>query len=262
MGFAGAIYGFILLIFYLFQEKFLFFPDQRVSGDCPAMQRFGAIPMNVDGLRYYEKSRPDARAWVVIFHGNAGNACDRIYFMDLLNPVNVNVVILEYPGYGRDKGRPSEQVICESALCLINRIRANDPESKPVFLMGESLGTGVAAYVAARNSPAGLILLSAYTSIEALARHHYPWLPVRTLLRHKFRADLWASEIRAPVILFHGIKDDIIPIRFAREQVKNFHSRAELLEIPGCGHNDLIDKARSQIQNRTDLFITQHSPVP
>ncbi|WP_300457237.1 alpha/beta hydrolase [Desulfobacula sp.] len=249
-------YGLILVIFYFFQEKFLFFPGETPFGDCPEMEKRDIRAENSGGLRYYLQAKPKPDNWILVFHGNAGNACDRTYFSDLLKAFNSNLVLFEYPGYGKDANTPKESLILEQAHALILHIKGKNPDRLPIYLMGESLGTGVATFTASRTDVNGLILISPYTSIARLARHHYPWVPVKYLLKHPFPADIWAGRTRAPVLLFHGINDDIIPVAFARQQVLNFKGETTLVELPDCGHNDIIGLAGNRIQKELHDFMS------
>ncbi len=273
----GLLFYFIIgAALYFFQEKMLFFPMGTPFGTCSQMDRYGVKAVESNGVRYYlrEISTPDN--WIILFHGNAGNACDRTYFWDLLSDLNSNFVIFEYPGYGGDGRSPGEKLILKQALELVIQIKKlNDNKlpagaltagaltagalpagALPIYLMGESLGTGVATWVATQTKISGLILVSAYTSIADVAQTHYPWLPVKFLLKHKFPADVWARQTISPAILFHGIDDDIIPITFARKQVANFKEPAELIEIEKCGHNDIVDVGGIILQERIKAFIS------
>ncbi|MCF6247359.1 MAG: alpha/beta hydrolase [Desulfobacula sp.] len=236
----------------------LFFPMGPPFGSCPEMDRYHAKAVDSGGVRYYlkEKSHPDN--WIIIFHGNAGNACDRTYFWDLLSGLNSNLVLFEYPGYGKDSNSPGEKLILKQALELVSQIKKTKSGTLPVFLMGESLGTGVATWVSTQIQVSGLIMVSAYTSIADVAQNHYPWLPVKYLLKHKFLAYAWAKEASSAAILFHGIDDDIIPIQFAREQVVNFKEKAELIEIENCGHNDIVDVGGKILKERIKAFISKN----
>lgn len=255
--FSIVCYALILLVLYFFQEKFLFFPGERPFGDCPEMEKRNARSETVGDIRYYLKAKPAPDSWIVLFHGNAGNACDRTYFLDLLKGFNSNLVLFEYPGFGKDSYVPGESVILKQAVELVLHIK--EKKELPVYLMGESLGTGVATFVATRMDISGLILVSSYTSIARVAQHHYPFAPAKYLLKHQFAADLWARETRAPVILFHGIDDDIIPIKFARQQVLNFKGEKTLVEIPDCGHNDIFDRGETIIQVKIHDFMAKVS---
>ncbi len=248
-------YLLILAIFFFFQEKFLFFPSNAAFGNCQQMEQYRAMPIRFDDLRYYLQQKERANCWIIVFHGNAGDACDRVYFFDLLKNLNANMILFEYPGYGKDANRPGEKIFLKQALKLTQRIKMQNPDNLPIYLLGESLGTGVATWVAGQTEIEGLILFSAYTSIAAVARHHYPWLPVDRLLRNRFTADEWAKAVHAPVLLFHGVDDDIIPVEFSRKLLLNFKGDKELIEIDGCGHNDLLFIGESKIQKAISQFI-------
>lgn len=248
-------YFLIAAALYFFQEKMLFFPMGTSFGDCPQMGRYQAEAVEKEGIRYYVTESDSAKRWIIVFHGNAGNACDRTYFFDLLSGMDANLVLFEYPGYGGDTAKPGETIIREKALALVKQIDERSGQL-PVYLMGESLGTGVATWTSTQTNVAGLILISAYTSLAKVGQHHYPWLPVKFLMRHKFPADNWAGQTNAPSILFHGKTDDIIPINFARKQVKNFKTHAQLFEIDNCGHNDIVDTGRVILRKEIIKFIS------
>lgn len=251
-------YAVVLAGFYFLQEKFLFFPGNTPFGECPEMKRYNATAEQIGKIRYYLKLVSEPESLMVVFHGNAGNACERTYFFNLLRPHRSNIVLFEYPGYGKDLSPPAESVILDQAYSLIEHLKENNTAGLPIYLVGESLGTGVATYVASRIKIEGLILVSAYTSIADVAKKHYPWLPVNLLLRHKFHADLWAGKTSSPAILFHGTEDDIIPIRFAHSQVQNFTGENRLVEIPGCGHNDILDLGEQIITKEISSFISKN----
>lgn len=254
VSFGFSCYILILVALYFFQDKMLFFPSASPFGDCPEMEQRNARAETVGDIRYYLKTKPDPDAWIFIFHGNAGNACDRVYFLDLLKDFNSNLIVFEYPGYGKDLNMPGEAIFLKQALELILHIKRKD-QSLPIYLMGESLGTGIATFIATRTDIKGLMLISPYTSIVQVAQHHYFWLPVKFLMKHKFLAHTWAGQTRTPVILFHGINDNIIPIHFARQQILNFKGEKELVEIPNCGHNDIIDTGENILQEKIREFM-------
>ncbi len=248
-------YTVILIVMYLFQEKFLFFPDQRPFGQCPEMLNRNVISRQAGDVRFYSKEIENSDRWVIIFHGNAGNACDRTYLFDLLKDTKSNIAILEYPGYGNDLNKPSQRLILEHAFKLVKHIKTMDPKSLPIYLLGESLGTGVATFVASTAEVSGLILISAYTSISDVAQHHYPWLPVKYLIKHSFNATLWARNTKIPALLFHGVNDDIIPIEVARQQLDNFSGQKNLIEISDGGHNDIVDVGGNILHENIKVLI-------
>lgn len=253
---AVACYCLMGAALYFFQEKMLFFPMGKAFGQCPAMERYRAQAIEKDGLRYYLKKSETAHAVIAVFHGNAGSACDRTYFFDLVSHLDVTVVLFEYPGYGGDAHKPGETIIREQALAVVEQIKRESDRHLPVFMLGESLGTGVATWVSTQTDVAGLILISAYTSIADVAAHHYSWLPVKKLLKHKFPAEDWAKQTPSSAVLFHGRRDDIIPIKFARKQVENFQTDARLFEIENCGHNDIVDTGSQLIKQEIKRFVS------
>lgn len=260
MGVGCLCYIVITALFYFFQEKMLFFPSGPAFGRCPQMDRYGARAVESGAVRYYLKENPAAVNWIIVFHGNAGNACGRTYFFDLFDGECSNIVICEYPGYGQDKKRPGEAEIRRAALALITHVKGLPAGRLPVYLAGESLGTGVATWAATQAEVSGLILISAYTTISKVARHHYPWLPVTALLKHPFPAETWAAACDTPALLFHGKADEIIPVKFAREQARQFKGDVRLVEIENCGHNDIVDTGRRIIRENIREFINPVFP--
>ncbi len=255
MGSGIAFYCFILVLFYLFQEKMIFFPGPARFGDCREMELRGTQAESSGDVRYYIRKKPSPDNWIVIFHGNAGNACDRTYFLELLLDFNSNLVVFEYPGFAQDGNKPGEALILDKAVALIRHIETLNPSGLPIYLLGESLGTGVATYAATRTKISGLILISAYTSLARVGQYHYPWLPVKRLMKHRFEASAWAGQTLTPALLFHGTADDTIPIRFAREQSACFKGHKEMVEIPGAGHNDITDVGATIIRGKIRLFM-------
>lgn len=127
-------YGLVLAGFYFFQGKFLFFPGSSSFGDCPEMENRNAVASRFGKIRYYfqAKSKPDSQ--IIMFHGNAGTACDRTYFLDLLRALDSNVILFEYPGYGRDSDTPGEALILEQARDPDLKLKENDPDDLPVLV--------------------------------------------------------------------------------------------------------------------------------
>jgi len=141
----GGLYAVILAFFFLFQNSFMFFPTSEKFGRCPEMERFSVKAVSSGRLRFYLREVDKPLGWIVIFHGNAGSACDRMYYVDLFQDIPANIVILEYPGFGKDGRKPGEKIILSEASNLIKHIQNVQSEKLPIYLLGESLGTGVAS---------------------------------------------------------------------------------------------------------------------
>ena len=251
----GGLYSVILVFFFFFQNSFMFFPASEKFGRCPEMERYSVKAVSSGSLRFYLREVDKPLSWIVIFHGNAGSACDRMYYVDLFQDIPANIVILEYPGFGKDGRKPGEEIILSEAFDLIKHIQKVQSEKLPIYLLGESLGTGVATWLAAEEEVQGLILISPYTSFVDLAVAHYFWLPVNLLLKNRFLADKWAKNVNSKVLAFHGMKDTIIPIKFARRQMTNFTCPKKLIEFDNTAHNDITITGKRVIQNEVEKFI-------
>lgn len=267
------IYGILSLVvlvyglLYFGQRKFLFFPDGQDFKNCEAMSRLGAEAVEVQEgdvwLRYYLTRDPKASLLLVVFHGNAGSACDRAWIPQSLNRVSVNLVVAEYPGYSTGNvgekahgGELSEQGILNYADGLFRHLEKTNETHLPIVVMGESLGTGVATYLASQFNPAGLILLSGYTSIAEVAEAHYPFVfGIKSLVKDKFPAFEWAPAVKCPVLMIHGDADEVIPFSIGRRESSFFKSPINFVEIAGGGHNDLVLKNHGQAWSEVEAFL-------
>ena len=240
---------------WLLQPRLVFLPDagggiQRTPDVAGLGYRDVRIP-TADGLQLagWLVAGPGPEAPTVLFlHGNAGNIGDRIDTLDLLHRAGAAVLIIDYRGYGASEGSPSEQGLHADALAawrwLVEEEHA-DPER--IVLFGRSLGAAVAAELATRVRPAGVVLESAFTSLPALAAHHYPWLPARWLTRYRFATDAALERVEAPVLVAHSADDEIVPFehgqRLARmrppviefQRLTGDHNSAFLVSQPDYG---------------------------
>ena len=147
------------------------------------------------------KDSTDAARRVVVFHGNAGYALHRDYYVAgfLAQAPDWAVFLFEYPGYGARPGKPSESVIKAAATEAVESLLGSD--HRPLFLVGESLGAGVASYLASRfpQQIDGMLLVTPFTSLVDVAAHHYRFLPVRALLSERYDATRALRQYRGPV---------------------------------------------------------------
>jgi hypothetical protein len=177
---------------------------------------------------------------ILVVHGNAGSALHRIDFARQLQRVQpLNVYILEYPGYGERPGTPSQQNLLRAGTEAVQLLT----NSGPVYIIGESLGTGVAAYLASSfpESVAGLLLFCPYNNLTDVAKYHTSSLvPVNLLLRDRFPSDQWLQNYRGPVAVLVAKEDRIVPARFGRRLYDGYNGPKKLWEIPGAGHDDVF----------------------
>lgn len=185
---------------------------------------------------------PRPRASILILHGNAGFALDRAAYVPLLRAAApdraLSLHILEYPGYGARPGTPSQ----ETLLAAASEALALMPQGEPLLVLGESLGTGVAAGLAGRHSDrvAGLVMVTPFDSLASVAQHHYPLLPVRWIMRDKFPTAEWLRNYRGPAVFLIAGRDDIVPPKFGKKLHDAFPGPKLLIVAPDAGHNDIV----------------------
>jgi len=176
---------------------------------------------------------------VIFFHGNATHALYGATRAHGFMNAGYGYVMAEYRGYGGNKGRPSEQPIYSDVRLLIQRVM-NDFPDHPIYLYGESIGTGIATQMATEFDIAGLILEAPFASVTALAQATYPFVPVRYLLRHRFENINKIDSINAPLLIIHGENDGIIHPSNAKQLFNQAKDPKTLKIIKNAGHNDLL----------------------
>ena len=262
-----AILGYVgITLFYaLLQRSFIYYP-QTQSLDTALVdvtRRGGSAWRDEDGnwLGWYQGT-PDATRRVLVMHGNAGQALDRQYWAKLFFGLEQSgpweVYVLEYPGYGPRSGRPSEQTLRDAALEAMDKLQAQ--RSEPVLLLGESLGSGVAAHVVAARpkAVAGLILVTPFSSLLATARYHLPFLPVSLLMRDRFDSLELLADFRGPLVIVTGSADRTVPERLALP-LKDAHQGPLLhWSQPGAGHNTLDINSHSAGWRDIDAFLAEY----
>ena len=184
---------------------------------------------------------PNARYRMLVFHGNAGYALNRDYFVTGLRARGSqwDVFLFEYPGYGARKGTPSEVNFKATATQALEALLAID--SRPVFITGESLGSGVASFLASTfpNEVAGLLLVTPFSSLADVAAHHYPFLPVRILLSERYESREALSHYGGPVAFLLAGRDEVVTSELG-QQLYDSYSGPKWLHVEAhAGHNTL-----------------------
>ncbi len=239
---AAAVYGGLCLAVFAFQARLVFLPSRAIAAT-PA--RVGLDYEDVwleasDGVRIHGWyiPHPQPRGTLLFFHGNAGNIGDRLESIAIFHRLNLNVLIIDYHGYGKSEGSPGEAESyrdAEAAWRHLVEARSIPPET--IALFGRSLGGCVAAWLAARVEPAGLILESTFTSVPDMAAKVYPFLPVRLLARIRLDALASLANVRAPVLVIHSAGDEIVPLAHGRALFDSAPEPKQFLQLRG-GHND------------------------
>lgn len=231
------IYIILCAALYCVQDRLLFPREPGKFSECPSMKTLGAVPKEIEGLRFYEKATPENKTTLVVFHGNGGTACDRSWLLSRLQKLPLNFIFIEYPGYAQDdpsSPSPSEKAILTQTGNLMKLL-----DGKRLILFGESIGSGVATFAASFKSVAGVILQSPYTSLADVGQFHYKWFPVRYLTRNSFNAEVWAHHVLAPVLVLRADKDEVIPTSITEAQIRNFPKNVQVVNFTRSSHNSM-----------------------
>jgi uncharacterized protein len=266
---AVLIYLAVAMFYAFMQRSFIYFPQtQSLDAALASVNRMGGSAWLDDEGNWlgWRHLWPGATRRVLVMHGNAGQALDRRYWTELFRGMQESgpweVTVLEYPGYGARAGKPSEPSLRDAALHAMDRLQAERPG--PVLLLGESLGSGVAAHVAAarRDTVAGIVLVTPFASLGAVAKHHMPFLPVSLLLRDRFDTLQLLAGFNGPMVIVTGTEDTIVPEQLALP-LKAAH-RGPLLHWsqPGAGHNDIDINPLADGWREIDTFLATQLSRP
>ncbi len=242
--FLMAGYGAFVLLIFATQSRLLFLPNLpgRALTNTPADigLAFEDVDLRTaDGLRLHGWYVPGPGEQVVLFfHGNAGNISHRLGSIQQFHDLGLSVLIIDYRGYGQSEGRTTERGTYQDAAAAWRYLtEARKVSPRRIVVFGRSLGGPVAAWLASRQEPGGLIVESAFSSIVDIGRELYPFLPVRWLTRFRYPTREYLSQANCPVLVVHSREDEIIPFHHAERNFAAAQEPRYFLEIHG-GHND------------------------
>ena len=266
VGLAALFYFAAIAVVWALQAKFVYYPGEptRELQATPA-----DIGLTFEDLEIQTGDDVTLHGWfvpgpsqttVLYFHGNAGNISHRLAIIRLLHELGLAVMIVDYRGYGRSTGKPGEQGTYRDALAAWRHLtltRGTDADS--IVIYGRSLGGGVAAWLATQVDPGGLILESTFTSIEAMARKAYPWIPAGLSRIHYDTLSRIAS-IRCPILLLHSREDRLIPYEHAESLQAAAGDNTRLVTLAG-NHNETHAVSGARFTNALDEFVTGIQPA-
>src|SRR5687768_18020519 len=240
-----AIIVSVLALIWTMQRRLMYFPTAAEPRSNDIGTDVEPVTFETaDGLRlsgwFVGASGPVPRVTILVFNGNAGNREHRLPLAAAFRRHGLQVLLVDYRGYGGNPGTPTEDGLAADSRAARSYLAGrSDVDASRIVYFGESLGTAVAVRLAAEHPPAALILRSPFTSMADVGQHHYPFLPVRLLLRDRFAAIDGIGRIRAPLLVIAGGQDRIVPIENSRRLYGAAVSRKTLLVLPGADHNDL-----------------------
>ncbi len=236
-----ALYGLLVVALY-YRQELLIFPATPLPANHPFDfdVPFEELSIPVDGAQlnalHFRQPRP--RGLVFFLHGNAGNLATWTTGVDFYQRVNYDMFIFDYRGYGKSSGRiQSEQQLFSDVKQAWDFI-APQYAGKPVVIYGRSLGTALAVELATKVSPDLLVLVSPYSSMEAMAKQRYPLVP-SGILRYPLRTDEMIGQVQSETVILHGSEDAFIPLTHSYELQPLINAPLKLLTVDGAGHNDI-----------------------
>ncbi|RZL89937.1 MAG: alpha/beta hydrolase [Variovorax sp.] len=221
----------------MFQDHLLYFPAKAAAAEMVA-GNLHAWPAAHDFRGLVAEPAGAARATAIVFHGNAGHAGHRAFYAEALTPLGLRVILAEYPGYGPRDGAVGERSLVEDAEHSI--ALAHRQYGRPLLVVGESLGAGVAAAAVAgqQDKVAGLLLITPWDRLEHVAAHHYPWLPVKWLLQDRYDSIDHLASFGRPVMVAVAERDSIVPARFGTALYEALPGPKRFAVAKGAEHND------------------------
>lgn len=239
---AVLAYGALVGCVFIAQESLVYFPQTaREIAATPAALGLPYEDVSIataDGETLHAWWVPAARprGAVLLLHGNAGNISHRIDYAQMFRSLDYGTLLVDYRGYGRSTGKPSEEGTYRDAEAAWQWLAGRGVAGREIVLFGESLGGGVASWLAARERPRALVLASSFTSIPDLGAEVYPFLPVRRMSRFSYDTLERLSSIGAPVLVIHSPDDEIIPFAHGKRLYAAAREPKAFLEVSG-GHN-------------------------
>lgn len=235
--------GFLLLVYVLFgavatlqQERLIYRPSADIFEECEA------FPLGE------KRALGNTRAYIggevsqvmVIYHGNVGSACDRDYLVQLAEVNGYAYVLVEYTGYAGDTRAPSHEAVKENVRDVVEYLR--DKSYEEVVVLGESISTGAASYHASLLPPDKLILISPFRNLLDIAKNRFWFYPTSLLVNNAFDNEQALAKYRGDVLIFHGDRDWIIPIRSAELLFEAPRTDSkEMVIVYGAGHNSMFE---------------------
>lgn len=227
---AAALYLFCSGFLYFKQRQLLYYPTPPSQHEATNL----TFPVNGLVLRGWAVNPGQPRA--VLYFGGNGEAVERNadFFRTALP--GRTVYLIPYRGYSGNPGSPTEADLYADALSQFDQLRRRHGS---IALIGRSLGSGVATYVAAHRPAERLVLVTPYDSIQRIAQAHYPWLPVGLLLEDKYESWRRAPSISIPTLVLIAGNDSIIPRTHSDNLLTAFRRQPEVWVLEGAGHNDI-----------------------
>lgn len=231
----GLCYLLLCAAMFVLQRKLLYYPTPAHPGAQNLILESEGLRLQVAQAQIGGQSKA-----LLYFGGNAEDVAFSVRELAQLFPQHA-IYALHYRGYGGSEGEPTEAGNHADALALWQMLRTRHSD---IIIMGRSLGTGIATRLAARADGAlqHLILVTPYDSMQAVAAHHYPWLPVKWLLRDSYQSVQYAPQVKAPCLIFAAGQDQVVPPVHAQKLWQAFgRGQARMVMVEGTDHQNISE---------------------
>jgi fermentation-respiration switch protein FrsA (DUF1100 family) len=252
--FAGAsVYGVCSFL----AGRAVYYPERYPAGWWDAQSEIGAKDvwlLTADGVKLHAwwVERAGSPVATLFLHGNAGNLSHRVPHARAIASAGSSVLLLDYRGYGKSAGRPTERGLMADADAGFQHLVGAGYRPERIVVHGESLGTAVAVPLAARKSPGGVILEAPFTSVADMAARVLPVLG--PLLVGGFNSKTQIRNVRAPLLVIHGDRDETVPFSLGRALFDAANEPKSFWTIAGAGHNDIVEIAGARYEERLRAF--------
>ena len=252
-----------------FERAQVYHPTREWLADPPVPSRppEDVALVTKDGVKLHawhfkaDPSSPRSGIVWLVLHGNGGNLSLRGPMFQTLLSLGVNVLALDYRGYGRSEGSPDEEGTYRDAEAAMDWLKSRGYPPEKIVVHGESLGGGVASYVAASQEIGGLVIQSSFTSVPDIGSEKFPFLPVRLVAAFRYPTRERLPFVKVPVLILHSRRDQIIPFHHGE---KNFAAARDpkLFWELHAGHNDYLLSDAPNFFTGLDTYLTRYFPCP
>lgn len=243
---AGVAVAGLGVLVWTMQRSLIYFPDRSpvpAAGDVIAGAE-DIVLSTSDGLElgawFVPPSGEDRGMAVLVAPGNGGNREGRAGLAEELATRGFAVLLMDYRGYGGNPGSPTEDGLHRDAVAALQWLEIEGYPVDATILFGESLGTGVVAGLLESYESAGVVLRSPFTELADVGRHHYPWLPIQTMLRDRYPVMEPISRTQTPVTVIRGERDSVVPTELSAQVADAASALVEGMVLPDADHNDAV----------------------
>ncbi|MEW4468090.1 alpha/beta hydrolase [Parasphingorhabdus sp. JC815] len=241
--FVAGLYLLFVALAYVFQRNLIYFPDQNLLSSQKLDERgFEAVEIASSSgalISLWRAPSDQTKPIIIHFHGNAGSLAARLPLYQALAQDGAGVLAVGYPGYGGNIGAAAEDAFYEAAQANYDWLVKQGFGADRFVIAGQSLGSGVATWLASENEASGLILEAAFTGMDDMAQRQFPMLPAKLLIKDRYRSIDRIAGIDMPLSWIHGTGDELIPFAMGQRLFDAAAEPKNAYPIKNGGHNDL-----------------------